>query len=331
MERICERCSARFLQPVGPGRPRLRCYECSPSKLPVTRAPRSCKQCAEVFVPRSGHAQYCGPECRAAVRASRRKEPARCADCRTPVTPSSSSAVVPRCRPCRSALVQHGDLAMYGRGCRCKPCRAAQARSLREYWASRPRVERTCVHCGEFFLTRADKSPRFCSLSCANRARRKVPSQDLVHVGPVVRPVRSTVAPVTIVRGTEWWTGFISGACAWCGDVFMAATSSFAEKYCSRACSRSAAKARRGTKFVVAPAVRLRIYERDGWCCQICGESTSREWSTGDPWAPTLDHIVPQAAGGSHDEANLRLAHAWCNSVRGDLSYYTDEDLQGVA
>jgi hypothetical protein len=49
-----------------------------------------------------------------------------------------------------------------------------------------------------------------------------------------------------------------------------------------------------------------------------------------DDWAPSLDHIEPQswALIPDHSPANLRLAHRWCNSVRGDLSHYTDDDLR---
>jgi 5-methylcytosine-specific restriction endonuclease McrA len=32
-----------------------------------------------------------------------------------------------------------------------------------------------------------------------------------------------------------------------------------------------------------------------------------------DPWAPTIDHIVPRSLRGSSDPSNLRAAHAKCN------------------
>jgi hypothetical protein len=32
-----------------------------------------------------------------------------------------------------------------------------------------------------------------------------------------------------------------------------------------------------------------------------------------DPWAPTIDHIVPRSLRGSNDPSNLRAAHAKCN------------------
>lgn len=80
---------------------------------------------------------------------------------------------------------------------------------------------------------------------------------------------------------------------------------------------------------------RLAIYERDGWVCQLCMEPTDRDLMSTDPrndWAPSLDHIEPQSHAliPDHSPANLRLAHRWCNSVRGDLTYYSEADLRVV-
>ena len=35
------------------------------------------------------------------------------------------------------------------------------------------------------------------------------------------------------------------------------------------------------------------------------------------PGAPTVDHVVPRARGGTSDPTNLRLAHRRCNGARG--------------
>ena len=53
--------------------------------------------------------------------------------------------------------------------------------------------------------------------------------------------------------------------------------------------------------------IRLRILERDGYRCMICGQSG----------ADSVDHIVPRVMGGSHADSNLRAAHFRCNSRRG--------------
>lgn len=75
-------------------------------------------------------------------------------------------------------------------------------------------------------------------------------------------------------------------------------------------------KCSRGRRRVTAD-VRLAVYERDRWACQLCDGATDPESPHNDPWHPTLDHITPVSMGGDDDPRNLRTAHRWCNQVRG--------------
>ena len=79
-----------------------------------------------------------------------------------------------------------------------------------------------------------------------------------------------------------------------------------------------------GTEFVDAPTRRA-IYERDGWVCQLC-EAPVDPGATAHAERASLDHIVPQSRGGSHDPSNLRMAHVGCNARRRDRV----DDLEGV-
>ncbi len=100
-------------------------------------------------------------------------------------------------------------------------------------------------------------------------------------------------------------------------------------RFCSLTCAN---ESRRGTvhssRFRIRDRDRLAIYVRDNWTCQICSEPVDLEADYLTDWAPTLDHVVPRSKGGSDDPENLRTAHRWCNSVRGDLSFHTDADLR---
>jgi 5-methylcytosine-specific restriction endonuclease McrA len=79
----------------------------------------------------------------------------------------------------------------------------------------------------------------------------------------------------------------------------------------------------------VTRATRLAVYERDGWICQLCFEPVDPNLPHLDNWAATLDHIVCRAWTDEpdHSPENLRLAHRWCNSVRGDETYYQPDVL----
>ena len=173
---------------------------------------------------------------------------------------------------------------------------------------------------------------------CSNKCRARVqqitslPRKQLV--GPIdaplpPRPQRSTVAPLVEVKNPP--RIITSGKCADCGEQFCGITFNPATlaRYCSRRCGRRANERARGN-FMVSPKFRLAIYERDLWTCQLCLDPVIPDLPVSHIWAATLDHIVPQSQGGLHGAENLRLAHRWCNSVRGDDRYYTAADLAPV-
>lgn len=63
---------------------------------------------------------------------------------------------------------------------------------------------------------------------------------------------------------------------------------------------------------------RRRVFERDGWRCQLCSKKVRRDVDARHPLAATLDHVVPLARGGLHEYANVQCAHYGCNSSKRD-------------
>lgn len=62
------------------------------------------------------------------------------------------------------------------------------------------------------------------------------------------------------------------------------------------------------------------VFERDGWCCQLCGIPTPKALKgINHSAAPTLDHIVPMSMGGSHEFINVQCACRGCNTRKGTL------------
>lgn len=58
---------------------------------------------------------------------------------------------------------------------------------------------------------------------------------------------------------------------------------------------------------------------RDGTDCGICGRPVDMNLSRADSLeCSSVDHIIPRARGGSHDPANLQLAHLVCNMRKAD-------------
>jgi 5-methylcytosine-specific restriction endonuclease McrA len=61
----------------------------------------------------------------------------------------------------------------------------------------------------------------------------------------------------------------------------------------------------------------LRVAERDGWVCSLCGGVVKRTSDdTRETWS--MDHVVPLSKGGHHTYENVRLAHRGCNSAKGN-------------
>lgn len=72
----------------------------------------------------------------------------------------------------------------------------------------------------------------------------------------------------------------------------------------------------RGSDWI-HPKLRLELYERDGWICYLCSKPVDRGGDPNGNRAPSLDHLVARANGGTHDPSNLRTACRSCNSRKG--------------
>lgn len=106
--------------------------------------------------------------------------------------------------------------------------------------------------------------------------------------------------------------------CDECGEAFLGRLDT-GQRFCSTGCAKRAqgydGAAR--TKFKIADAVRLEIYEAAGWVCALCEAPVRPDADPNHPRYPTLDHIEPRSFGGSDDRSNLRLACRQCNTLRG--------------
>lgn len=290
---------------------------------------RTCAQCGS-----PSSTKFCSERCKWAARPR-----IPCAECgESTGYPIGRGPESPVCRPCRhDGAVSCGSPSGYRRGCRCSACTEAHRAKIRTYSAartaegrplnrSRRKVERVCVGCGVAFSVRADSATRYCAIRCHNLSTRGIdpsaPPRPKRRRKSEVRK-RAERRAAKAARGTSGGNlVWIQGRCLVCEEHFPPSPG-LASRYCSPDCR---AVSRRRSSWV-GYAARLAVYERDEWTCQICNESVDRSADHLDDWAPTLDHIVPRSLGGSDDVENLRLAHRWCNSARGNLTHYSDADL----
>lgn len=160
---------------------------------------------------------------------------------------------------------------------------------------------------------------------CSNQCRfRLLHGRDIATGREVVGPVART-QPSVETKAAPIKVRFMSTSCKWCGCWFTQdmRVTGMVMRYCSKSCAKSSGRARERRshgQFSIARSLRQKIYERDQWTCQLCGDPVDRNLPTSHVWAATLDHIECQswALIPDHSATNLRLAHRICNSVRGD-------------
>lgn len=119
-------------------------------------------------------------------------------------------------------------------------------------------------------------------------------------------------------------TARIERPCKLCNSRFVPMIGDRRQKFCSVECrkkERSGTTARRRTRKYGGKYEgfsKWKIFERDGWICQICGVETPKHLSgLWLPNSPELDHIIPLAKGGDHTKSNVQCVCASCNRKKG--------------
>ena len=285
----CVNCGADVVH--GRGRPRSKCADCYIPRPNGSKPTHPCSACGELMWQDTRYpvdAQPPGRVCRS-CRRSRNNGP----------RPSDSVQIEPHtCESC-------GDVWTPQRRRLNRVCPKCRKRSARR-WIS-------CEFCGERGFVTTLASGRFCSQQCAQRHNAGwSTSTSLVHVPRIPR----SFTPEHCTSGRL----FVAGCCRRCGDQFTI-LDQLEISYCSRRCRWSDAKERRRAlkrDAFVENVNRRHVFERDGWRCQLCRRMVDRSKSVPHPKAPTLDHIIPLAQGGTHEPKNVQLACFLCNSIKGD-------------
>lgn len=174
--------------------------------------------------------------------------------------------------------------------------KTAEARVRAAVGKSCPVPWSTCKKCGEGFpIGRQQRSVGYCSRQC-RRTAYLARNADLVSYKPLPRAEKH---------------------CTECGAKFSGTDG---RRFCTpehavshhRKVYRDRKRASRRGAGRVGHVDRQIVFARDGWRCQLCKRPVSRRPKSRSMW-PTLDHIVPLSAGGSHEYPNVQLAHMICN------------------
>lgn len=245
----------------------------------------------------------------------------------------------------------HGSSG-YRAGCRCGVCREAERLRSIDYTRRRtardgvsqftayamrkaeaegreyvPESQRMvpCAVCGEAVLKRdyssdAPSMHRACRSSLPNWRRRPG------GVSPARRRFVARAAKAAAGSPASKRV-FVQGACSWCEEQFCAPMG----KWCSSKCKMAEKSAlRHPERFNPTPRLRREVYERDGWVCGLCDLPIDSSLAWPHKWSASLDHIVPQSHMliPDHSASNLRAVHLQCNSMRGDGSNMSEDELR---
>lgn len=208
------------------------------------------------------------------------------------------------------SLRRYGDAMEVDRPGRCKHCRkpysgrrrkfcspvcASESRSLARD-SERLSTVLVCRQCGDGFFTEKSLGRLYCSAFCSRKWQRENnPSIcELDGCDAVVKARMLCAKHYTAWRRAE-------GLDTWKDEWTPARKAHY---HLRRARKRG---------VDAEKVVSLRVFERDGWLCGICGELVDSAVKWPDSMSPSLDHIVPLSRGGAHTYENTRLAHVSCN------------------
>lgn len=201
-----------------------------------------------------------------------------------------------------------------------------------EHRKPNPVAEFQCPSCGVTFSTERARAKRYTRLYCTQACRDTMRKHEakLRHSQvvkwqprPVLHLAIERMPPPLKQRRARTIT---AGYCAVCRSPFAAMHNNTVT--CSTECQvsnerarvRDAQHRRRALKrnAFVSPVYRHDIYRRDQWTCQLCAMPLDMRAEVPHPQAPTLDHIIALANGGTHEPSNVQAAHFLCNALKSD-------------
>ena len=174
------------------------------------------------------------------------------------------------------------------------------------------KTERTCAGCDEDLPPQVapGRQRRWCSEACRLRSYRETHPEYIERLAVLAAERHRRI--------------FVPAShdlvCIECGNGF---TNSRRRQFCTESCrgrfySRRRRAMRRASQTTAALFSLRGIARRDAWSCHICRLPVPVILSFPHPKSWSLDHLIPLAKGGKHEESNVKIAHLICNQRKGD-------------
>ena len=149
----------------------------------------------------------------------------------------------------------------------------------------------------------------------------------------LLNSIRSIVAKEIKIQKEQEKIEALTRECEECGEVFY--NPHPLNKTCSSRCSKRRSNRmmklyeskRINERNLVDKDISLkRLYKRDKGVCYLCNSAcdpkdisiTDEGYYIVGPTYPSVDHVEPLSKGGKHAWNNVKLAHHYCNTLKGD-------------
>lgn len=303
----CQHCGAKWV-----GRKKkycsLKCWKDANVRTDLSAGVRRCATCGKEFEAKPKQ-KHCSEQCRNGTVGTRDEYIARIRE---------NSKHKTTCGNCGKVFIRKPGGADRENGCvnrycsmACRKDHASKSREVRKAARIAERIKRSirkCAQCGNEFVHASAKT---CSDECRRAAARVLARRYDKEKNESKKCVRE---------------------CAECGKTFKPEYGDKRSVFCSKVCAKKSSNRKkeschrgRAKKYQVAyeSVDPIKVFERDGWMCQICGTHTPRKHrGTTRKNAPELDHRIPMSKGGGHLYENTQCACRQCNGSKGNKSSY---------
>jgi len=188
-----------------------------------------------------------------------------------------------------------------------------------------------CLNCAATFRPKEAGRTKFCGRACSydfmkRRAR-------LIKSMTFSAKVKMKGSAAKHRAQKVYYQPIYDAECRNCGNAFDRRDDGATRYMCSKACAteavarvkrigRKSRKAKERGARTVESIDPIKVFERDGWRCGICGCKTHKaKRGLYHPRSPELDHIVALANGGTHTWRNVQCSCRECNGRKGATDY----------
>lgn len=302
----CGNSITKFFSSGKPGKFCAACRDKQRGKHRIGERHIACAQCAKPVATKLPHQKFCSDRCKYTARERANGH-----------QPKHYRPIL-QCKRCSTTFKpKRAEYVYCSRECAFADIQVWQRKQRESRGASCPVFFKTCAECG---TTRASKTNSGTVCRACRRSASQIKFAVRIAILRAPKPERQ---------------------CKCCAKKFTPTYGDKRTVYCTEACGTRMARRARGSEshrgrarkagVEYEPVNKLKVFDRDGWRCQICGRRTPKaRMGSMAGNAPELDHRVPLSKGGGHLYSNVQCSCRRCNHEKGNRNCAGQLPMFGV-